>query len=48
MKRRMAQYHGKQIKRSKIWPKYINLKRKEKVVLNRLRIGHTKFSHGHL
>ncbi|KAF0749002.1 Uncharacterized protein FWK35_00022234 [Aphis craccivora] len=39
----------REIKHSvELWPKYIDLNRKNKVILNRLRIGHTKFTHGHL
>jgi len=31
-----------------LWPKYTDLNRKNEVILNRLRIGHTKLTHGHL
>ena len=30
------------------WPKYLDLERREEVVLNRVRFGHTKMTHGHL
>lgn len=39
----------REIKHSvELWPKYTDLNRKNEVILNRLRIGHTKFTHGHL
>jgi hypothetical protein len=31
-----------------LWLKYTDLNRKNDVILNRLRIGHTKLTHGHL
>ncbi|XP_016658134.1 uncharacterized protein LOC107883144 [Acyrthosiphon pisum] len=31
-----------------LWPKYTDINRKNEVILNRLRIGHTKLTHGHL
>ncbi|XP_060871928.1 uncharacterized protein LOC132946087 [Metopolophium dirhodum] len=38
----------REIKHSvELWPRYTELNRKNEVILNRLRIGHTKLTHGH-